>query len=167
MQPKRSMRAHLSLRALGAIAIASMLCSCAPIARPGEPRSTIISRSEVDACPLGVPETRVSITDAADGAHVFFVTTPEHVEELRRRVREHVRAASLPRGHSEGHDGDHQIGNRHGLRLWALGPTTKQVEDVPGGTRLVVAAVDPARDDDVRVQLRARVAQLDSRSCSD
>jgi len=139
------------------------LSGCAATAPPPSP--TVYSATAVEACPVGVPGTRIQLAETAESTHVFLQTWPSNVDELRLRVRAQAERHGPGAHHGPGHLGTHEGPRTHGLRLWSLGPTRVTVEDIPGGARLVVQAADPARREEVRIALRRRIAVIDASRC--
>jgi len=119
----------------------------------------------VRACPLGVPETRIDVEDTSDGVDAVFETSAEHVNELRRRVRDQA-AIHGPDAHlGTGHGGVHGTSHAHGLRLWDMPAREASSVDIEAGARLHVVASDPAHVAELRARVRERVATLDSHDC--
>ena len=110
-------------------------------------------------CPLGVPETRVQISDTPEGVALTF-TTWNRVDELRRRVRD-VALMHGPRAHRGlGHAGRHDMGQGHGLWLWTMPVGHVAAQDVERGARLSVDALNPVRLEELRGMIRDRMAQI-------
>lgn len=119
----------------------------------------------VRACPLGVPDTRVSLDESADRVTMTFVTVPERVPSLRGRVAEQAAQNGPARQQGPGHDGMHGTAHGHGLRLWDMPPVRAVVEDTPDGARLHVMPLDSADLEAVRVKMRERLRALDDKDC--
>ncbi len=144
-----------------------LLSGCASFAMGAADRPSLESATLVEACPLGVPWTRMRVTDAANGVMVDFQTSlPSNVDELRRRVRDQSHAYGPDRHRGAGHDGEHGGPRDHGLRLWTMGDLTTRVEDLPAGARLTIAPNDPRRIADVRQRVSQRITHLETAGCS-
>jgi len=108
---------------------------------------------------LGVPDTKVQITDTKEGVALTF-TTWNRVDELRRRVRD---AAAMHGPHAHmglGHSGQHELGQGHGLRLADMPVGRAEVDDVDLGARLRLDAVDGLRVADLRSRIRTRIDDI-------
>jgi hypothetical protein len=142
-----------------------VLAGCtSPAMRWADPGS-LQSATLVEACPLGVPGTRLRAGETGDGIEVLFTTRASNVEELRLRVRDQGRVHGPERHRGRGHFGEHGGARDHGLRLWALPPIRTSVEDIAGGAKLVIAPVDPAHRDDVRRAVSERVGSIAAADC--
>jgi len=146
-------------------ALVVLLAGCAaspPKALPTAPVAFAIVPHEdpgAAGCPLGMPNTRVQVADTPGGVALTF-TTPSKVGELRLRVRN---AAALhgPGAHGGvGHEGRHDGDQGHGLKLTQMPVGYAAVEDVDGGARLALDAVDPTQLDDLRGRIRARLDEI-------
>ncbi len=144
-----------------------VLTGCTSLALAGGDPTSIHSATLVEACPLGVPGTRLQVAEAKDGIHVFFTTRMSNVEEIRLRARDQARVNGPDRHVGRGHFGEHKGARNHGLRLWTLGKVTTEVVDTPNGARLTVVPADPARRDEVRAAIIRRVAQIEAAGCPD
>lgn len=143
-----------------------LLAACNTLTLGAADRGSVKSRALVEACPLGVPWTTVSVTDSESGALIDFrSSSPQHVDELRRRVRDQASAYGPEHHRGAGHDGEHHGTRDHGLRLWELGPLETEVIDTPAGARLLVVPLDPVRRFELRERIAARVAHLQSQDC--
>lgn len=144
---------------------------CSSFTMAGADKSKVVSATLVEACPLGVPWTRVRVADASDGIAVAFTSIPSKVAELQQRVRSqalvHGPNRHMGPGHGGEHGGKHGGPRDHGLQLWRLGDLATQVEDTSAGATLIVTPADPARRADVRQALVDRVAHLEKADCAD
>lgn len=143
-----------------------LLAGCNSFALGAADRTSLRAATLVEACPLGVPWSRVEMAETADGALVHFVTSlPSNVPELRQRARDQARAYGPDRHRGIGHDGDHGGPRDHGLRLWTMGEIRVDVADTANGATLHVAPADPARLAELREHVARRVAQLNAADC--
>lgn len=141
---------------------------CTSLFVGGEPQEPELSAATITkSCPLGVPATRVRISDTQDGVDLLFSTTPSGVADLRRRVHDQARASGPNRHVGAGHDGRHGGYHDHGLQIWSMGPVRTSVEETPSGARLSIVPVDPARRAEVKKLVIDRVAHLEARGCHD
>lgn len=157
-------------RLLHIVCGAALLSGCASFTMAAADRSTVESATLVEACPLGVPWTRVAIADTAEGVSIDFASDPSRVTEVRQRVRDqalvHGPGSHRGPGHAGTHGGAHGGPRDHGLQLWKLGELVTAVSDTPKGAALVVTPVEPARRAEVREFLATRVAHLQSAGCA-
>ena len=110
-------------------------------------------------CPLGVPDTRVQITDTRQGVVLTF-TTWNRIDELRHRVRDSA-AMRGPRAHlGLGHAGRHDLGQGHGLRLADMPVGRASVEDVELGARLRLDAPSALQVERLQSQIRNRIEEI-------
>jgi hypothetical protein len=144
-----------------------LTAGCASFALGAADRSALRSATLVEACPLGLAWTRVSVSNTNTGAELTFTTTSSRVEEVRRRVRDQASASGPNRHVGQGHDGEHGGTRDHGLRLWAMGKLKTSVEDTPSGAKLAVEPVDASRRAELQHLLARRVAHLDAADCPD
>ena len=142
-----------------------LLTGCTSLALAGGDPTSLRSATLVEACPLGVPGTRLQVAEAKSGIHVFFTTRMSNVDEVRLRARDQARVNGPDRHLGRGHLGDHKGARNHGLRLWTLGKVTTEVVDTPSGARLTILAADPARRDEVRAAVTRRVAEIEAAGC--
>jgi hypothetical protein len=146
--------------AIAFTAVALSACGGESTARP-------VAASPIAAatsCPLGVRGTVIAIRDVGEGVELTF-TSRDHADEVRRRVLEvsAVHGAGAHRG--VGHEGEHGIGQGHGLHLGDLPPMSAAFEEVPGGARLQLAAIDPEHASTVRDEVRRRASSMQNRVC--
>jgi hypothetical protein len=134
--------------------------------QPASATSTTQAQSPiVRACPLGVPETRVSFTERSDRVIVSFSTTKDRVDELRTRIAHQAGQNGPDRHEGMGHDGKHGGSHGHGLRLWEMPPSRSIIEDTPDGARL---HVKPLANEDLpalTAKMRERVRALEDKDC--
>lgn len=155
------------LASVAALLLVGCASSQPPVAVAGpDPPAITPPFGEANAgCPLGVPNTRLVVADTKEGVALTF-TTWTRVDELRRRVRD---AAALhgPRAHlGLGHAGRHDLGQGHGLRLTDMPVGRATVEDVDLGARLRLEPRDGLQVDELREQVRVRIAEIRaSRAC--
>jgi hypothetical protein len=127
---------------------------------PGDPVAIVPRPDDRHAgCLLGVPHTRVQITDTKEGVALTF-TTWNRIDELRHRVRD---AAAMHGPHTHiglGHAGQHELGQGHGLRLADMPVGRATVDDVELGARLQLDAIDGLRVADLRSQIRTRIDDI-------
>jgi hypothetical protein len=110
-------------------------------------------------CPLGIPDTRVQISDTKEGVALTF-TTCNRIDELRYRIRD-AAAMHGPRAHlGLAHDGRHDLGQGHGLRLWSMPVGHASVQDVDLSARLSLDANSPLQVDELRSRLRDRIGEI-------
>jgi hypothetical protein len=109
--------------------------------------------------------SELSLADVPGGIDVTMTAAPDRVDELRRRVREAAALHGDGAHQGLGHDGEHLGAHRHGLRLTALPPIDTAVEDVKDGARLHLVAKSDARVDQLRTELRDRVALVLAARC--
>ncbi len=144
-----------------------LVTGCSSFTLAAADKSKVVSATLVEACPLGVPWTRVRVADASDGIAVEFTSIPSKAAELQQRVRSQALVHGPNRHMGPGHGGEHGGPRDHGLQLWRLGDLGTQVEDTPNGATLVVTPADAARRADVRQYLVNRVAHLEKADCAD
>ena len=109
-------------------------------------------------CPLGVPGTRIEVTDTAGGVDLTLTSDPDRVAELQVRARDAANLGGAGTHSGLGHDGDHLGSHRHGLRLTSLPPVQTSVDDLEAGARIHVTALVPAHAEAVRDGVRENVA---------
>lgn len=119
----------------------------------------------VRACPLGVPDTRVSLEESSDRVTLTFATVADRVPSLRGRVAEQAAQNGPGKHQGAGHEGMHGTAHGHGLQLWDMPSLRAIVEDTPDGARLHVMPLDPADLATVRAKMRERVRALDDKDC--
>jgi hypothetical protein len=156
----------LAASVAGVASVASV-AGCRQLATGGADRSSLVSRSLVEACPLGVPDTHIRVVDTKDGMDLFFSTPQRNVDELRARVHDQARVNGPGRHRGAGHFGEHEGARDHGLRLWSMGEdiVVASVEDTSEGARLGLVVADSSRRADVRDRVVRRVSHLESRAC--
>ncbi|MBX3229398.1 MAG: hypothetical protein KIT84_17730 [Labilithrix sp.] len=148
-----------------AIVLAVLVTACGEKPPPvaGPPRTLDASRIRA-TCPLGVENAHIQFDETATGATLLFTTTPDRLDELRRRARDAAALHGAGRGAGVGHDGWHGVGGgRHGIQPVHLPPVQTRFEEVADGARLTFT---PDKMDDVdllRNKLRARAARMMSR----
>lgn len=141
------------------------LAGCQKLAIGAADRSSLVAGTQVESCPIGVPEARIRAVETPEGIDVQFSAPPERIEELRRRVRGQARANGPDRHRGEGHDGEHRGPRDHGLRLWYLARVKTEVHDTETGATLSVAPVDPADLAEVKKRVTHRVEHLAKADC--
>ena len=151
--------------ARAALLVVLALTGCQKVAIGAADRSALVAATQVESCPIGVPEARIRAVETPQGVDVHFSAPPERVEELRRRVRGQARANGPDRHRGDGHDGEHRGPRDHGLRLWSIAKVTAQVEDTDTGAKLAITPVDPAELAEVRSRITARVDHLANSEC--
>lgn len=138
-------------------------CAEAPPPQPGPP-ATLATTNVRETCPLGVQNAHVRYDDTSTGATLVFDTTPERLDELRRRVQ---RASELhgPGKHTgEGHDGQHGLGRgQHGLQTGNLPPSHAAFANTEDGARLTFTPDRPEDLTALRNALRYRVERMMAR----
>lgn len=150
------------LRATAIVAFVLLSAGCAekPPPAPGPP-ATLDTKNVRSTCPLGVDNAHVTFDETANGATLVFSTTPDRLEELRRRTREAAERHGTGKQSGEGHDGKHGLGGgRHGLQAYYLPPSKVTMVMVDDGARLTFT---PDRLEDVdalRKVLRYRVERM-------
>ena len=112
-------------------------------------------------CPMRVEGTKVTTSDVEGGIALAFATPTGDVSDLRRRVQEmadmHNRSERMgmggPTGGANGHQGMMMSG---GMMNGMMGDgmmmpaATAVVEEVPGGSRVILRPKDPAKLDALR-----------------
>jgi hypothetical protein len=164
----------ISTKYIGRLAFL-VLTGCTSLAMGGADTTSLRSATLVEACPLGVPSTRLQVADAPDGVYVLLATRMSNVDEIRLRARDQARAYGPDRHLGRGHFGEHKGPRNHGLRLWTLGPIKTSVENTPSGARLLIVPVDPkdrervdpGRRDEIRAAVIRRVAEIEASGCPD
>jgi hypothetical protein len=102
-------------------------------------------------CPLAVPGVQVESAEAEGGAAIVYKTSEQgQVDELRKRVRMMA----------EAHNQRAQQGVPAVGEVPALAPARASVEDVDGGAKMVLTAIDPADAASVREHVQQRVAVM-------
>jgi len=147
------MKTQNMTRLLAAGAIVAIMGGCAapqqaagtPTAAPGTaagPSRSASAATTSDAmppCAFEVPGTTATEQETADGIVVEFVN-PGQADEVRRRIR--ARAA---------------YAMSHPVAMPVQ--MTKELEDSPGGIRMIVHSPDPSKVAEVRKLVRAQVAK--------
>ena len=151
--------------ARAALLVVLGLTSCQKVAIGAADRSSLVAATQVESCPVGVPEARIRAVETPEGIDVHFSAPAERIEELRRRVRGQARANGPDRHRGDGHDGEHRGPRDHGLRLWSIAKVTARAEDTDSGAKLVITPVDPADLAEVRSRVVARVDHLANSEC--
>jgi hypothetical protein len=145
------------------LALALAAIGCAPTTTT--PSDTTVTKAEAPrGCPLGVPGAIVTATDTEGGVALTFIA-PANTDEMRSRVRD---AASLwgPGTHlGAGHDGTHGTGGDHGLKAMQLPPVNTGVDEIEGGARLRLVAIDAADRDALRAKAHERAEHMNAASC--
>lgn len=116
-------------------------------------------RSEPARCPLGIADARVRYEATAAGGALVFLTTPEHLDELRERAW-YASASHGPERLGKGHHGKHGTGGRHGLQPMQLPPASAGVDEIDGGARISFTPADPNDTGVLRAKLEARAREL-------
>ncbi len=143
-----------------------LLFGCGGLATGAADRGSLVSATLVEACPLGVPWTRLDKRVTDRGIDVIFTSVePSRVPELRERVRDQAHAYGPHRHAGPGHEGTHEGPRDHGLRLWSMGDIVTEVDDTAAGATIAIAPVDPARRDELRKLVAERVNELASSGC--
>lgn len=142
-----------------------VLTGCTSVTLRGADPGSLRSATLVEACPVGVPGTRLLAYETTESVILFFATRTANVEQLRLRVRDQARVNGPGRKQGRGHFGDHKGARNHGLRLWTMPPVRTTVEDTASGAKLEIVAVDPAHRTQVRDAVVARVAEIESADC--
>ena len=148
-----------------ALVLLATLTGCQKLAIGAADRSSLAASTQVEACPLGVPETRVDAVETPEGIDVRFSSPPQRIDELRRRVHDQARANGPERHLGEGHGGEHKGPRDHGLRLWSIAPVRTRIEYTATGAKLAIAPVDPSMLADVRARVARRVDHLAKADC--
>lgn len=148
---------------IGCVSLSAASCSSIPLGFAD--RSALHASTLVEACPLGVPWTRIGAQSTPRGTVVTFATDAPRVDELRRRVHAQARASGPDRHVGEGHDGQHRGPREHGLQLWALGAITVSVSDTETGATIEIAPVDATREDEIRWRIMRRVEKIHAAPC--
>ncbi len=148
--------------------------AAAPAAAAAQPEAMPAGMQHMmQNCPAAVPGTRVAAADVEGGEAVTFTTTPDRVADLRARVRAtadmHNRhyAAGAAEAHEGMAHGEMMGGGMAGGGAMAAShhemvppPSRASVEDVDGGARFVVTAIDPAEVDRLRSVLRMHAQHM-------
>lgn len=127
--------------------------------------TTQASSPFVRACPLGVPDTRISMNEEPDRVVVSFTTTAERVPDLRARIAHQTGQHGPSRREGFGHDGRHGDAHGHGLRLWEMPPSRTIIEETPDGARLHVKPLSDGDLPRLAEALRTRVRALGEGDC--
>lgn len=138
----------------------------AQAARPAPDRSGATARGVGDVCPMDVPGTQVAASDTAAGEALTFTTTPDQVDELRRRVRAmaamHDRHMSRQGTGAAGEQqGTQDQGGGHGM----MPGSRATAEDVENGVRVEVVPDDPGQADRVRAMVRKHADRMQTQGC--
>ena len=126
----------------------------------------------LDNCPMHVPGTTVTSANVEGGAAMVFTTKAGGSFELRRRVghmAEQHNTHNLAGGRMVGGPGLNARGQRSGPRMLGDGmmmpAATATVEDIDGGSRLVLHSTAPAGLEKLRAHVRMRVSRMDKGDC--
>jgi hypothetical protein len=148
---------------LAAAASAVLLLGCAhapSAAAPPPPSATAHHPGPTDAmlatCPMAVPGTEVSATDAVDGETITF-TTRDQVTELRSRVR--AMAAIHNDHHAAGTTPEGMLGGD------AMSPSLATVIDVENGSSILLIPSDPADLQKLQAEVRMRAHRMRLNGC--
>src|SRR5207249_2976369 len=107
--------------------------------------------SMMQNCPMKVPGTDLSVTDAENGIVLTITPKSGEVAELRRRI------GSMAKMHSAVSNG-----GMHGYMM----PFSIKYEEVPSGARLTPTPKDPAQLDAFRTKVRQHAEQMKKGECS-
>ena len=149
-----------------AFVLAMAACRGSGNDQPGAATTTTHAEPHaISVCPLGVPETRVSMSEEPDRVVVDFRTPKARVPDLRARVAYQIGQNGPERREGPGHDGKHGSADGHGLRLWEMPPSRAIIEETPDGAKL---HVKPLADGDLPVlvaKMRERIRALEEKDC--
>jgi hypothetical protein len=117
-------------------------------------------------CALGLPGSSVVAEDIEDGIALVF-TSRDRPEEMRERARDAAAQHGPYARMGRSHEGRHAQGTNHGLQM-SQGPVARTVtEDVEGGARIQLVAVDPAEAEALRARLRKQAVALNAMKCTE
>jgi hypothetical protein len=141
-----------------------------PAQAPAQPTTGRASRPmpmSMSMCPAMVPGVSISAEDAPMGATVTFTAPPAQVEDLRARVRRmaemHEHMAGMRERQPVG--GREHRGPMGGTMMTPLPPADVSVEEIEGGSRIVLAARDPADVEALRAGVRRHVERMRDGGC--
>jgi len=137
-----------------------MSCAEAQPPIPGPPPA-LDARRMRQTCPLGVDNAHVTFDETARGATIVFSTTPEHLHELRNRVRNASERHGTGKHTGEGHHGKHGVGaGQHGLQPYYFPPAQVTIDTTADGARLTFTPDKVDDLDALRNVLRYRVERM-------
>ena len=142
------------MRSILLIIVAALTSMTLSIAATGTqqaepPRHT--DRSVMQSCPMNVPGTDLSITDAENGIVLTITTKSGDVAELRRRVEDMAKMHSASSNTA-----------MHGNMM----PFSVKYEEVAYGARLTLTPKNPAQLDAFRTAVRQHAEQMKKGECS-
>lgn len=152
-------------RILLAAATAALLSSCAEKPPPVQGPPPALDSSRIrSTCPFGIENAHIQFDDTARGATLLITTTPDRLDELRRRARDAAALHGTGKGAGEGHAGRHGAGGgQHGLQPIYLPPSRGTFEEVADGARLTFEPTNADDVDALRSKLRLRALRMMSR----
>lgn len=110
-------------------------------------------------CPSAVPGARSRVDDIQDGVAVtILAANPRAEAQIRQRARFH--ASRPPNTQMRKHSGRGTGGGRIGFCPVVQPGTELVVQEVPGGTRIIMRAADEREVQRLRAAVRGRVNQL-------
>jgi hypothetical protein len=146
-----------------AASVLAVLTACAhstPVAESSAPTPAIHAPGPNDAmkatCPMAVPGTEVSATDAVNGETITFTTRGE-VTELRTRVRE--MAAIHNQHHAVGKVPEGMLGGE------TMSPSFATVIDVENGSSILLTPSHPADLQKLQADVRMRAHRMRLNGC--
>jgi hypothetical protein len=107
--------------------------------------------SMMQNCPMKLPGTDLSVTDADNGIVLTMTTKSGDVAELRRRAESMAKMHSTP---------------THGAMHTNMMPFSVKYEEVLNGARLTLTPKDPAQLDAFRTKVRQHAEQMKKGECS-
>lgn len=123
-----------------------------------------------DMCPMRVEGTQVTASDVEGGIALTFTTATGDVSELRQRVQRmaemHGQSGHMPMGPGGAAAGPGQ--GHHGTRMghgMRMPEATTSIEEVPGGSRLVLRPKDPAMLGALREHARQHSEHMQGGAC--
>lgn len=142
------------------LALAAAACTESTPPPKSPAAATILQAPAPTACPLGVQGARVAFDETPGGGTLTFLAGPASIDELRERARDAAAQHGPGQRAGKGHDGKHQTGAEHGLKMMQMPPSRTVAEDIEGGARIRFTAADPQEVDVLRNKLRARVQEM-------
>lgn len=169
----------MALAVTGAGCMAGMAghAAQAPSAQPAQMSEAApggMAGGMTQACPVMVPGTQVAAADTLNGESITFTTSPDHVADLRARVRamanmhnRHQAGGGMDGTHGDMQHGgmmmgDGSMGSGAGMDQMAMMPPPSHatVEDVDGGARIAITPNDPADLDRLRSTVRMHAEHM-------
>jgi hypothetical protein len=113
---------------------------------------------------MAVQGTTVSPADTPDGVALTFVTNTTRVDDVRQRVRAMAEMHNRQYAAAAASSGT-GMGTGSGDRMMTP-PSSANVEDVPGGSRLMIRATRPEDVSRLRASMRDEADRMQREGCT-